>query len=346
MQIWAVLLDSYRLLMDRKLFLITLSVSILVVLAYASIGFDENGIFILFGAYHFESEQLQAGSPWAEGLYLGIFSHFIVGLWLTWAATILALISTTPIFIDFMSDGAIDLVLSKPINRIRLFFFKYLGGLLFVLLQVGLFAVGVFLCIGWRLGLWNWSIFSAIPLVVVFFSYLYSVNVLLSILTRSALASLLLTLLFWLVLYCVQVSEGFLTMQKVQTEIAAEKSRGNVASSVLSNQASTGVPSQKVEEFTLWRDRVRMVLAPLPKTNETLNFLDRWITTDSSHGMEQMLTQGMVNSVDNSSQQSEMAKRMEAEYGNRSPFYVIGTSLGFEFVVLGIACFLFVRKDF
>lgn len=346
MQIWAVLLDSYRLLMGRKLFLITLGVSVLVVLIYASIGFDEDGIFVLFGAYHFESELLQAGSPWAKGFYLGIFSYFIVGLWLTWAATILALISTTPIFIDFMSDGAIDLVLSKPIDRIRLFCFKYLGGLLFVLLQVGLFAVGVFLCIGWRLGQWNWSIFSAIPLVVVFFSYLYSVNVLLSILTRSALASLLLTLLFWFILYSIQVGEEFLTMQKVATEITAEQAGRNVASSELSNQAATGVRSQKVDDFTLWRDRVRTVLAPLPKTNETLNLLDRWITTDSSHGLEQMLTQGMADSTGNSSQQSEMTRRKEAEYGNRSPFYIIGSSLGFEFVVLGFACFLFVRKDF
>ncbi|MCH7687538.1 MAG: ABC transporter permease subunit [Planctomycetes bacterium] len=346
MQIWAVLLDSYRLLMDRKLFLITLGISILVVLIYASIGFDDNGIFVLFGAYYLECEQLQAGSPWAEGLYLWIFSFVIVGLWLTWAATILALISTTPIFIDFMSDGAIDLVLSKPINRIRLFFFKYLGGLLFVLLQVGLFAVGVFLCIGWRLGQWNWSIFSAIPLVVVFFSYLYSVNVLLSILTRSALASLLLTLLFWLVLFCVQFAEGQLTKAKVEEEMAAGLPSRSADAENHSVRSSRNPLSQKAEEFTVWRDRVRMVLIPFPKTQETLGLLDRWITIDSSHSMDQLLIQGMVNSMDNNSYLSEMAKRMEAEYGNRSPLYIIGSSLGFEFVVLSFACFLFVRKDF
>jgi hypothetical protein len=62
--------------------------------------------------------------------------------------------------------------------------------------------------------------------------------------------------------------------------------------------------------------------------------------------MGQLLIQGMMSNMDADSRLSEMAKRMEAEYGNRSPFYIIGTSLGFEFVVLGIACFLFVRKDF
>ncbi|MCH7989561.1 MAG: hypothetical protein IID46_10505 [Planctomycetes bacterium] len=192
------------------------------------------------------------------------------------------------------------------------------------------------------MGQWNWSIFSAIPLVVVFFSYLYSVNVLLSILTRSALASLLLTILFWLGLFCVHFAEAQLTKAKVEKEMAA----GLPSGSADSDRNSTNPLSQKGDELTVWRDRVRMVLIPFPKTQETLGLLDRWITTDASHSMDQLLIQGMVSNMDNSSRLSELTERMEAEYGNRSPFYIIGSSLGFEFVILSFACFLFVRKDF
>ncbi len=221
MQTWAILVDSYRLVLSRKLFWISLIISGVVVLAYASIGFDDTGWFFLFGMTHFEDDYIRAGSPWAVGLYLGIFSQFIVGFWLTWAATILALISTAPIFVDFMADGSIDLVLAKPLSRVKLFFVKYLGGLLFVLLQVGVFSLGVFLCVGWRIGQWNWSIFSAIPLVLVFFSYLYGFNVLMNVITRSSLASILMTILFWFMIYSVQQTESVLNVLKLQSEIAA-----------------------------------------------------------------------------------------------------------------------------
>ena len=72
---------------------------------------------------------------------------------------------------------------------------KFATSLLFVLLQVTLFCVGVFLCMGIRLGDWEWKIFAAIPVVTLFFSYLFSVNVLFGVWTRSALAALLITMM-------------------------------------------------------------------------------------------------------------------------------------------------------
>jgi hypothetical protein len=49
MQTAALLLDSLRMLRSRKLFWISLGISALVVAAYASIGFGENGLSLLFG---------------------------------------------------------------------------------------------------------------------------------------------------------------------------------------------------------------------------------------------------------------------------------------------------------
>ena len=72
-----------------------------------------------------------------------------------------------------------------------------MGGLLFVTAQVTIFALCSFLVLGFRGKLWAPSVFIAIPVVVLVFSYLFSICVLIGVITRSTIAALLLTLLVW-----------------------------------------------------------------------------------------------------------------------------------------------------
>ena len=139
MQFKALLIDAYRQLSAAKLFWVTVGISILVVIGYGSIGFNEQGISVFFGIWEIESEYIYEGSPWARGLYIGIFSSFLVKIWLAWIAIVLALISTCSIFPEFVHSGSIELTISKPIGRLKLFFYKYLVSLLFVVLQVAIF---------------------------------------------------------------------------------------------------------------------------------------------------------------------------------------------------------------
>lgn len=396
MQIWALLVDSYRLLMSRKLFWITLVISALVVLMYASIGFDETGCYLFFGLTHFESDIFRSGSEWASHLYLGIFSTVIVGWWFTWAAAILALVSTSPIFNDFMADGSIDLVLSKPMGRIRIFLVKYLGGLLFVLLQMTVITFGVFLCVGWRVGEWKPEILLAIPLVLVFFSYLYSVSVLLTMLTRSTIASLMLTFVFWFVIWGVNFAEQFVNQQflrqkqtaeliekypdsfspqaRVETDRAAAAGGQNPVSKESISPAEAeeikeaAQRDRKAKENRLnatkksaidsaadlkwWRDGLRSVLAVLPKTKQTTDLVERWTVESGQSLTSIMMGAGQRDQNPNQNrrsgmaQQNELQRKLEDDYRNRSAWYVIGTSLAFEFVMLAFACFIFVRRDF
>lgn len=388
MQTWALIVDSYRLLLSRKLFWITLVISSIVVLMYASIGFDESGWYILFGLTHFDSETFKAGSEWASALYLGFFSTIIVGFWFTWIATILALVSTAPIFNDFMADGAIDLVLSKPMGRLRIFLVKYLGGLMFVLLQMTLFTVGVFLCVGWRVGEWKPEILLAIPLVLVFFSYLYAVSVLLTMLTRSTVASLMLTLIFWFLIFGVNWAERQVNEIRIQTEYMAEvidrypdaaMMPGQVPPRKTTTPEKTQTPAEiKAEKeqkaavaeqrrvdaeqrkkglledaavYKTWVDRIRIILAVLPKTKQTTDLVEH-ATVESGQGLLSI----MVGAAQRESRgdrprnpqanTNEILKRIDEDYRDQSPYYIIGTSLAFEFVVLGCACFLFIRRDF
>jgi ABC-type transport system involved in multi-copper enzyme maturation permease subunit len=213
----ALLLDSYRELNAKRLFWIVLALSGLVVLAFAMIGIKDDTITILCWNTPLRAEVLSYISP--ATLYKDLFAYFGIGFWLAWLGNILALVSTAGIFPDFIAAGSIDLYLSKPISRLRLFITKYTGGLLFVTLQVGIFSTCSFLVLGLRGHAWRPAIFLAIPLVVLVFSYLFSICVLLGVLTRSTIAAMLLTLLIWFALWGVQVTEFALLRERIRTDV-------------------------------------------------------------------------------------------------------------------------------
>jgi hypothetical protein len=87
---------------------------------------------------------------------------------------------------------------------------------------------------------------------------------------------------------------------------------------------------------------VKAVGAPLPKTREATYMVKKKIKVQGKQmtRMSEFLDDGASN------QEKREAQAME-DYENRhSDAYVIGTSLVFQFVILGWACFIFVRRDF
>lgn len=373
----AMLLDSYRELNSKKLFWMILAMSGMVVLVYASIGFDETGMSMFFGLMHVENEFLTDGSFLASLVYRSIFSTFMVGIWLAWIATILALVSTTTIFPDFVSGGAIDVVLSKPIRRVTVFFMKFATSLLFVLLQVTLFCVGVFLCMGIRLGDWEWKIFAAIPVVTLFFSYLFSVNVLFGVWTRSALAALLITMMLWTSLWSVNQSETVLNLIRTQMIMEVEHADESIAkleesyAALETDQTEQNAParqrikselesSREERDSTLetigkidnWYTPIRAIRTVMPKTAETIALLDRWLRRDTDVNLFDLL-QGKVARDDSgafrvtdTSDDREAQRRVQHEYDAKSEVFLIGSSLVFEALVLSLACWIFVRRDY
>ena len=175
----ALLIDAYRDLNARKLFWFTMILSRLVVACMAAVGTGEKGLKILvweLGIPMINNELISE-----DLFYKSVFSGLGISTWLTWAATILALISTANIFPELISSGSIELLLSRLIGRLRLFLTKYFTGLLFVALQVLVFATSSFLVIGPRGGVWEPGLFVAVPLVVTFFSYLFCICVLIGL---------------------------------------------------------------------------------------------------------------------------------------------------------------------
>ena len=217
----ALFVDAYRELNHRRLFWITLALSGLVVLAFAAIGNDEKGLTVFHWSIPFPFVST-AIIPKAD-FYKFVFASLGVGFWLTWISTIIALISTASIFPDFVDRGSIDLMLSKPIGRTRLFLTKFLTGLLFAGLQVTVFTLTSIVIIGVRGGEWEPWLLMAIPLVVLFYSYLFAVQAVIGLLTRSVIASVIGVMLFWILLFLVQSGDSVTLAWKVTQEIVVER---------------------------------------------------------------------------------------------------------------------------
>jgi ABC-type transport system involved in multi-copper enzyme maturation permease subunit len=399
----ALFVDAYRELNAKRLFWITLVLSLGVVVAFAFISITDRG-FKMF-AWEIPSPYNATNIP-PETFYKFLFTQWAIPWWLGFIASILALISVGSIFPDFLNTGSIDLYLAKPISRLRLFVTKYLTGLLFVALQVLVFAAASFVVIGVKGRAWEFGIFLAVPLVTLFFSYLYSVCVLIGLVTRSTLAAILLTMLFWCGVWSTNAADAFLVVFKSASEEKQARLQDNLdawqrlidvqrtAVSTAATQASTGnlrnfqmqrdalIPQKQeaddtVNKLRFWHTLVARVRMPLPKTDETVDLMNRWLvepdpiiraTKESAELRHQrreawrarrnaangVATTGSaggprpagLRSTDVSTDDPDVLGRVYDEVDSRTTASILGTSIGFEAFILAIAAFTFCRRDF
>lgn len=378
----ALLVDAYRELNARKLFWVTLALSGVVVLVMASTGINEKGITFLWWTMDFIPVNSTLLKP--SVFYKSMFSNLGISLWLSWVAAILALISTAGVIPDLVSGGAIETVLSKPISRTRLFLTKYFMGLLFVALQVTVFSLGSFLVFGLRAGLWEPGLFLAVPIVVLFFSYLYCVCALVGLLTRSTITALLATLVFWFVLFVLNSGDAILTQFRVQFELQIEGEKNRIAlmerntarvlraqreregleveaweageedllnaNPFLSrNRERIGSLEGNLKNLVFWSDLVFRVKTALPKTTETIGLLERNLIDLSEipdfDAPDRVVTPALDDSAVEVDPQ-KTARAVQERMRSRSVSWVVGTSLGFELVVIGLCCLIFSRRDF
>lgn len=364
MQTFALLKDAYLELNHRKLFWVTLALSGLGVLSFAMIGNDQEGLTILHWSIpipFFSTDFI----PRAD-FYKFVFATLGVGYWLSWIATILALISTAGIFPEFVGSGSIDLMLSKPIGRTRLFLTKFMVGLLFVALQVTVFTSASIVIIGIRGGAWEPWLLLAIPLVVVFYSYLFCVQAVVGMISRSAIASIIAVMIFWMACFGLQAADGIVMMGRVMSEVSAEKLEKQLEgqTTMLERADESKRPARvvKVEklqaefdeaqhELSIWQTVgwwVHAANTVLPKTGETTDLLIR--TLEDKAGL---VSPGPPSDEENAYMfgmevnRAEYIEALESEYDkSHSPMWILGTSLLFEAGVLAFGALWFSRRDF
>lgn len=379
LQAKAMLVDAYRELNHKKLFWIVLILSGIIVAAFGIVGINDKGLTVL----HWEFPGIFTTKWIPEPVfYKLLFTNLGIKWWLAWIASILALVSTAGLFPDFLASGSIELTLSRPIGRLRLFLYKYACGLLFVALQVSVFALASFLVIGLRGKTWEPGVLLAIPITVAIFSFLYCVCVLLGVLTRSTIASLLLTMLFWFLVFGVHATEQSLLFFKERNALQVESTRNRIEADearaqrrLAENKPKDGVDPAtgltEVERDRLESRRKRLVelqstakplsrfhtgfyalKTVLPKTTETAELLERALLSKEDREQLRNFSPGAnrpdpeFGDNDAPFTQSELGERVENETLSRSVGWVLGSSLGFECFVLGIAAWIFARRDF
>ncbi len=376
-QTTALLIDGYRQVNDKKLFWITLGLSGLVVAIIAMLGVTPEGLKILI--WELKNPVFNATVMPPAEFYKYVFTTLGISIWLAWIASILALVSTGSIFPDFLAQGSVDLVLSRPIGRVKLFFVKYLSGLLFAALQVTVFTVGSFLVIGVRGGVWEPGLFIAIPVFVLFFSYLFSICVFLGVLSRSSMLAILVTILLWFCLFIVNSTDGMVSMIKAQMEVKVERLERELAEaqaeSIVTVEAEPDAeapvegesepetqPEEEAESAadiehladriedargevrTIQRvaDTIIGIKTVMPKTGETIGLLERWLI-DTAHLPRQRVDGNASRwQLDQRAAEDKLIENLRG----RSVSWIIGTSVIFECVLLLLACWRFSRRDF
>lgn len=315
MQLWAVIVDGLRDSMDRKIFWVLIGMSVLIALVMVCIGFEEDRVSFMFGLAEIETSSLNPLTLGGRSQIMGYMIHGVLDLFMGWIGLTLMIIATAGMVPTLLEHGAIDVVLAKPISRTRLFLYKYVAGLVFVVVQASIFVGLTFIVMGLRWGVWSPGYLMCIPLLVLLFSYLYCVSVLVGVRTRSAVASILITLSAWVVFSLISQAPAVFELLELQ------------------------------DRPLLYRS-VKLASWIPPKTADLPLLAARFTGGATSAELVQPAIDASESATATDREQLSAAARLEREQMNAPLVYSIGSSLAFEVVVLALAVWSFVRHDY
>ncbi len=128
------------------------------------------------------------------------------------AGILLCLIWTASFLPAFLEPTSVAVLLAKPVPRWSLLVGKYLGVLVFVLLQAVLFVGGTWLALGVRTGVFDLRYWLCVPMLLIHFGIFFGISTLLAVVTRNAAACVIGTLFFWLLCWGVNFGRHALVL--------------------------------------------------------------------------------------------------------------------------------------
>lgn len=160
--------------------------------------------------------------PPIKGLPLGTSLKFIQDQIVNGIGALVALclsVVITAFFIpNMLRKGSIDLLVSKPIGRVQLLVYKYVGGLTFIFLLSVVTTGGVWFVMAVRSGMWDPAFLFVIFALTFTFAILYAVSTVVAVFTRSAIAAILVTFAFMFVMWLIGLAKTFFDANKIVGE--------------------------------------------------------------------------------------------------------------------------------
>lgn len=313
MQFWALIVDSFRESLDRKIFWVMATMSVLIAATMFCIGFEPGKIVILFGTWEFPTDLFTVDDTILSDRIATLAVTWIMEHTLSWPGIILAIIATAGFFPAFIERGSIDVVLSKPMARWQIFLGKYIGSMVFVFVQAFIFVMLTFIVIGIRWGAWLPGYLWAIPLVVLLFSYIFCVSVWVAVHYRSTVAAIVISLGAWMIFSGVQTTADCFEL----------------------------FPAWKENESAHTAFRTARWI--VPKTQDITYLAAKWSGAATS---DAVLPDPDSEFADTDTVTIKRATAIERERMNMNPLHTIGSSLLFEAFVVMLAMWKFTRTDY
>ncbi|HEU4403042.1 MAG TPA: ABC transporter permease subunit, partial [Candidatus Polarisedimenticolia bacterium] len=205
----AILIDTARELVDRKILVVFFGIVTLTLLLFAlALQTDVAGGAItslkVFGmggrsspeGFRFGTEEPgTVGGLQAETMVRGV--QLVVAFVLYPLGILLSLFATAGLVPRLLERGTIDLLLSKPMSRPALFVARYLGGLLVAALNLVYLVVGLGAILALKTGVWNGGFVLSALLMTLYFGCLLGFLVLVGVLSRSTTVSIMVVALVY-----------------------------------------------------------------------------------------------------------------------------------------------------
>jgi ABC-type transport system involved in multi-copper enzyme maturation permease subunit len=231
-QVGALVRDAVYQVLDNWVFRILACLTLLPILLTFLVGFREEGIVLLFGfkswSYaevfdFFGGSDVGATLQDAQGMVIEIILTLVFD-YLAGAIGVLFCIAAAAFFVPrLIEKGAADILFHKPLSRLTFYLSRFLAGLIFIGLVSALLVCGMYVGILMVSGYNDPGILFAGVSLTYLFGLVYSVCMLIGILTRSTVASILLTVLFFFGNGCVHSTWETLEQFRAAGEVAQQE---------------------------------------------------------------------------------------------------------------------------
>ena len=219
MKLMAVIIDTIRESLAKKLFLGFTALSLLTILIFIfAIKIDvvegALGLATIFGQsagktpFNLEKFVITAEAAIASLLFAG--------------GIFISLFATASIFPSMQEKGTIDLLLSKPISRTGIMVAKFLGNLAIVVFNIFFLIFGIWLVLSLKTGIWNIGFLSSGLTITITYAVLLTILAFVGILAQSTGLSIMIT---FLVAYAISPLLFFLQEPRILRFFTHQSSR-------------------------------------------------------------------------------------------------------------------------